>query len=571
MELLVTFNYAIAYMNSMIQEKTGVSAGEILFGRSPNLPSDISFTPITSLSDDREGYVKQLKRDLQDIRQKLSRVLGQNANQSENPFSVGEKVIVAILPHERADKLMAKWKGPFTVTKIPNRFQIEYLDGTIARLTHISYVKKYNERCQFAERVVLPRSKRVSRVKSWVRMARLRLIAGKGKDKVRMVVPSAKAIIEKWPVKNGPIRVKVISDGEPLPSELQAIADAIGPDSWIEGHVLVDLCKQRSEEGGSGCYAPGEIYSSPVSLTFGCDTPEEVAEPPVLHLPSPGSPIMPVVQVSQFSWHYSDKHGLYNMKHRFGRSNKQINSVFLSPLSQAPLVSKVRLLRVTRKIGQQERARGERFSVSMFKSLSKGERNVTSSSIPAKNQRDSNMLYSGKCNAGMGIDSPKHSHMDNIHIISNCEGQEKEKERENPFTGRIGNNDIIVSSKSDVTPPDTVSVEKTSRIVARKRFLTTEYSVLSLIDNFRKRWMAFKGLISLLVIRFITMFSMLGEITGISRCEGKRLIGNSMEYVSSEELGNVRTPFPFYIFFKCLSTILIFQRKFWNYDIIYLV
>ena len=85
-------------MNSMIQEKTGVSAGEILFGRSPNLPSDISFTPVTSLSDDREGYVKQLKRDLQDIRQKLSRILGQNVNQSENPFSVGEKVIVAVLP-----------------------------------------------------------------------------------------------------------------------------------------------------------------------------------------------------------------------------------------------------------------------------------------------------------------------------------------------------------------------------------------------------------------------------------------------------------------------------------------
>ena len=113
-----------------------------MFGRSPNLPSDISFTPVTSLSDDREGYVKQLKRDLQDIRQKLSRVLGQNVNQSENPFSVGEKVIVAVLPHERTDKLMAKWKGPFTVTKIPNRFQIEYLDGTITRLTHISYVKK---------------------------------------------------------------------------------------------------------------------------------------------------------------------------------------------------------------------------------------------------------------------------------------------------------------------------------------------------------------------------------------------------------------------------------------------
>ena len=60
------------YMNSMSQEKAGVSACEILFGNNPNLPSDISYTPVTSLLNDREGYMKQLKRDLQDIRQKLS-------------------------------------------------------------------------------------------------------------------------------------------------------------------------------------------------------------------------------------------------------------------------------------------------------------------------------------------------------------------------------------------------------------------------------------------------------------------------------------------------------------------
>ena len=137
------------YMNSMSQEKTGVSACEILFGNNPNLPSDISYTPVTSLSNDREGYVKQLKRDLQDIRQKLSRILGQNSDQSNNPFSVGDKVIIAIIPHDNANKLMAKWKGPFIVTKIPNRFQIEYLDGSVTRLTHISYAKKYNECCHY--------------------------------------------------------------------------------------------------------------------------------------------------------------------------------------------------------------------------------------------------------------------------------------------------------------------------------------------------------------------------------------------------------------------------------------
>ena len=351
---------------------------------------------------------------------------------------------------------MAKWKGPFTVTKIPNRFQIEYLDGTIMRLTHISYVKKYNQRGQFAERVVMPRPRRVSRVKPWVRMAWLRLIDGKGKDKVRMVVPSVKAIAEKWPVKTGLIRVKIISDGEPLPSDLQTIVDAVGPDSWIEGSVLVDLCKQRSEEGGSGCNAPGEISELPISLTFGCDscrsgrtscTPYTISW--VTYSAS--------CQVRQYSWHFSDKHGLSDIRQKFVGNNKRINSDSLSLRSQKPLVYKVRLLQVVRKIGQQERARGEHFSVNMFKSLSNGEKNVTSSSIPAQNTRGDNISYSAKCNVGMEINNPKHSYVSDIYTINTCKMQEKEKERENPLTRRLGDDDIIASSKSDVTLQETIS------------------------------------------------------------------------------------------------------------------
>ena len=98
----------ILYMNTMSQEKTGVSACEVLFGHNPNLPSDISYTTVTSLSNDREGYVKQLKRDLQDIRQKLSRILGHDLDQSVNPFSVGDKVIIALLPQENTHKFMPK-------------------------------------------------------------------------------------------------------------------------------------------------------------------------------------------------------------------------------------------------------------------------------------------------------------------------------------------------------------------------------------------------------------------------------------------------------------------------------
>ena len=238
------------YMNSMSQEKTGVSACEILFGNNPNLPSDISYTPVTSLSNDREGYVKQLKRDLQDIRQKLSRILGQNRDQSNNPFSVGDKVIIAILPHDNANKLMAKWKGSFIVTTIPNRFQIEYLDGSVTRLTHISYAKKYNERCHYTG---IPRQAQVSRRRTRARMARLRLILGSGRRKMRRVVSSMSNMQDKWPIHAGRIRVRILGEAKDLPADLRAIVEATDPDSYIEGRVLVDLYRQRSDWRGSGC------------------------------------------------------------------------------------------------------------------------------------------------------------------------------------------------------------------------------------------------------------------------------------------------------------------------------
>ena len=172
------------YMNSMIQEQTGVSACEILFGQNPNLPSDLSFAPAVSVMKNREGYVKQLKRELGDIRVKLSRILGQEKNQEKNSFSVGERVIITILPRENRNELLAKWKGPFTITKVPNRFQIEYLENGITRTTHISYAKKFFERSLNVRTEGL--HNRLSRKRDVVEMAHLRLVTGFGRNRRRM-------------------------------------------------------------------------------------------------------------------------------------------------------------------------------------------------------------------------------------------------------------------------------------------------------------------------------------------------------------------------------------------------
>ena len=274
---------------------------------------------------------------------------------------MGDKVIIAILPHENANKLMAKWKGLFTVTKIPNRFQIEYLGGSVTRLTHISYAKKYNECCQYTEQVGMPCQTRVSHFKPVVRMARLRLIAGSGSRRRRMIVHSMETIQGKWPIHSGRIRVRIIGEARELPADLRAIVEATDPDDCIEGSVLVDLCRQRSGQRGSGCDAPIASVELPKPM---------VSSP---------TPTLPAAQVRQYSWrHYATK-DVYDIRREFVGANRQTNPISPFLPQQVPLVVRAHLLKVVKKVGKSERSRGKHQTDSVFKYLSQSsEKNMTS-------------------------------------------------------------------------------------------------------------------------------------------------------------------------------------------------
>ena len=242
--------------------------------------------------------------------------------------------------------------------------------------------------------------------------------------------------------------------------------EATRPVNCIEGGVLVDLCKQRSGERGSGCYGPEEIFKSPT--------------------------------LADISWRSSGG-------------------------SSIP---------------------------------------VTSSLMPPKPARTGRKQYSWQ-------NPPKKDICMHIRIINPWECRKEKKEMTFKSQGSINcphkTNDEVASLNSYVTrAPAVLSVEETSSLVARKRFLPTEYSALSLIDNFRKRWMAFKGFVSLLVIRLIMILGIFGGIMKISRCEGKSRIGNSMECAPRESLGNVRILSLFSNFLEYLNTILRFRKELWN-------
>ena len=172
--------------------------------------------------------------------------------------------------------------------------------------------------------------------------------------------------------------MQVLGKGEDLQSDLQAVVDAAGPDSCIEGNVLVDLCTQRSGQRGSGCDAPNEAEELPMPMAS-----------------SPRPPTLPAAQVRQYSWHHCAKKDVSDIRQEFVGANKQTNRVspFLS--QQAPLISKVHLLKVVRKIGKSERSKGKHLADFMFKAphLSRGK-DMTSLLLPGQKSEGGSQQYS---------------------------------------------------------------------------------------------------------------------------------------------------------------------------------
>ena len=138
---------------------------------------------------------------------------------------------------------------------------------------------------------------------------------------------------------SGRIRIRVLGEAKDLPSDLQAIVEATGPDDYIEGSILVDLCRQRSGQRGNGCDAPNVSEELPTPMA-----------------PPPRPPTPPAAQVRQYSWpHYAKKKGdLYDIRWEFVGANKQTNRVTPSLSQQAPLVVKAHLMAVLRRVERSE-------------------------------------------------------------------------------------------------------------------------------------------------------------------------------------------------------------------------
>ena len=199
------------------------------------------------------------------------------------------------------------------------------------------------------------------------------------------------------------------------------------------------------------CNAPGAFEEPFMALASGCDSAAAIEEPPVPLASPPAPSVTPVVQVRRYSWHSYTKHDTYAKRREFVGTNKQINtnSSLFSP--QKPLVSRVHLMQVVRKIGQQERSRGKTLTVDKFNAhCFKGERNVTSSSHSNRENRK-NGTVDNSGNSGVSHSSYKYQEINDKYNSKVTGKQEKGREEELRLPGPISEKGMVTSWIDDVT------------------------------------------------------------------------------------------------------------------------
>ena len=106
-----------------------------------NLPVDLIHGEPAKGSRDTGGYVKDLQKRPWEIRLTVAPFNKQQEKAKENPFKVGELVLIFQQPMQRDHKLSPKWRGPFHIIKIENPFQVCYDDRGREKIAHVRHCK----------------------------------------------------------------------------------------------------------------------------------------------------------------------------------------------------------------------------------------------------------------------------------------------------------------------------------------------------------------------------------------------------------------------------------------------
>ena len=294
-----------------------------------------------------------------------------------------------------------------------------------------------------------------------------------------------------------------------------------------------------------------------VALASGCDPAAAIEEPPVPLASPPANSVMPVVQVRRYSWRSYAKHNTYEKRREFVGTNKQINtnSPLFSP--QEPLVSRVHLIKVVRKIGQQEQSRGKSLTVDKFNAYcAKGGKNVTSSSHSNREkERDKAVTHSG--NIGISENSYKYPGINDKYNSKVTGKQERGREEKLRLPGSLNGTGEVTSWSHDVTIEEQHGKLSLDKLVARQYKQTQVCLRSSAKIGYEKVVQGYNKMIAIIVYYFMVLTQILEGCTHFILRELEINVGNSGKVLEDEGMRRCQ--------WSSFCIILVCLRKIWKY------
>ena len=132
-------------LNAMPQENHGYTATQAMWGKELKLPVELIWPKKERGYREVSECVRNMQKSFKEIKQKIAPHNMKEPTNEENPFKEGDRILVFQQAVDRDHKFSPKWKGPLTVTKIVNQFQVEYEEGETRKRSNIRYCKKYRE------------------------------------------------------------------------------------------------------------------------------------------------------------------------------------------------------------------------------------------------------------------------------------------------------------------------------------------------------------------------------------------------------------------------------------------
>ena len=241
---------------------------------------------------------------------------------------------------------------------------------------------------------------------------------------------------------------------------------------------------------------------------------------------SPKPSALPAAKVRQYSCHHYAKNDVSDIRREFVGANKRINRVspFLS--QQAPLVSRVHLLKLVGRIGKHERSKGKHLSDYMFKEshLSDGK-DMTSLLLPGQKADERNtqssLMLKGTNSSEIGLGDHKYQHINDKSTLKDSKANKKGQEAKFKLP-RSTNYDVINDStlNNDITRPDVNKAIARTRCAQKHLFVSKIGYIISSLSVYCRP-------VTRITLLLAIIINVLGGLVNIRLSERKSTVGNS--------------------------------------------